>query len=71
MNEGDQSHLNLRAGRGVGASPPRKDDARFMTGRGQYVGDIRLPGMPEVAFLRSPVTHGLLRPIVSPRARTF
>src|SRR5262245_33872249 len=28
-----------------------------MRGRGEYVGDIRLPGMQDVAFLRSPLAH--------------
>ncbi|MEY8875986.1 MAG: xanthine dehydrogenase family protein molybdopterin-binding subunit [Leptothrix sp. (in: b-proteobacteria)] len=51
---------------GVGASLRRKEDARFLTGRGQFVADLRLPGMLDVAFLRSPVAHGVLRDIVKP-----
>ena len=43
---------------GVGASVGRKEDDRFLRGRGQYVADFRLPGMREVAFVRSPVAHG-------------
>ena len=43
---------------GVGARVPRREDDRYMRGRGRYVGDIRLAGMKEVAFLRSPVAHG-------------
>ncbi len=39
---------------GVGASLRRKEDARFLAGRGQFVGDIRLPGMLDEAFERSP-----------------
>lgn len=42
---------------GVGASVLRKEDDRFLRGRGQYVGDVRMAGMKEVAFLRSPVAH--------------
>jgi carbon-monoxide dehydrogenase large subunit len=30
---------------GIGARLVRKEDDRYMRGRGQYVGDIRLPGM--------------------------
>ena len=57
---------------GVGASIPRKEDDRFLRGRGQYVADIRLPGMMEVAFLRSPVAHGILRGVTAPPgARVF
>jgi carbon-monoxide dehydrogenase large subunit len=32
-------------GKGVGASLRRKEDRRFLLGRGQFVGDIRRPGM--------------------------
>jgi carbon-monoxide dehydrogenase large subunit len=51
---------------GVGASLRRKEDHRFLRGRGQFVGDIRLPGMLDVAFVRSPVAHGRLGAIVKP-----
>ena len=66
MNEREQPHLESRPAHGVRASLERKEDARFMTGRGQYVGDIRLPGMLDVAFLRSPVAHGRLGAIGKP-----
>jgi carbon-monoxide dehydrogenase large subunit len=66
MNESEQPHLESRPAHGVGASLERKEDARFMTGRGQYVADIRLPGMLDVAFLRSPVAHGRLGTIGKP-----
>jgi carbon-monoxide dehydrogenase large subunit len=52
---------------GIGARVPRKEDARFLHGRGQYVSDIILPGQSEVAFLRSPAAHALLRGIAKPR----
>lgn len=55
-----------RDGHGVGASLRRKEDARYLRGQGQYVGDVRLPGMLEVAFVRSPVAHGKLGAIVKP-----
>ena len=45
---------------GVGASVVRKEDDRFLRGRGQYVADHRLAGTREVAFLRSPVAHARL-----------
>jgi aerobic carbon-monoxide dehydrogenase large subunit len=57
---------------GVGAAITRKEDDRFLRGRGKYVGDIQLPGMREVAFLRSPVAHGLIRSVRAPQgARVF
>ena len=45
------------AAQGVGASVRRKEDDRFLRGKGQFVADIRLAGMLEVAFVRSPVAH--------------
>ena len=48
-------------GTGVGARVPRREDDRYMRGRGRYIGDIKLAGMKEVAFLRSPVAHGRIR----------
>ncbi len=59
---------------GVGARVARKEDDRLMRGRGQFVADIRLPGMKDVAFVRSPVAHARLRGISIPpdqRGATF
>src|SRR5690242_9400109 len=35
----------------------RKEDPRFIRGQGNYVDDIRLPGMLHGAILRSPLAH--------------
>lgn len=51
---------------GIGASLRRKEDDRFLNGRGRYVSDIILPGQREVCFLRSPIAHGYLQEIVKP-----
>jgi aerobic carbon-monoxide dehydrogenase large subunit len=51
---------------GVGASVLRKEDDRFLRGRGQYVGDVRIAGAREVAFVRSPVAHARLKSIHIP-----
>ena len=51
---------------GVGASVTRKEDDRFLRGRGQYVGDFRIAGMREVAFVRSPIAHARLKRINIP-----
>ena len=42
---------------GVGASPKRKEDLRFLTGKGRYVADIKRPNMLMGAFVRSPHPH--------------
>jgi carbon-monoxide dehydrogenase large subunit len=41
----------------VGQPLLRREDARLLAGAGQYVGDLELPGMLHVAFVRSPVAH--------------
>ncbi len=51
---------------GVGKAVRRKEDARFLTGRGEFVADIKRFGMREVAFLRSPVAHGRITRIGKP-----
>ncbi len=48
----------------------RKEDARFIRGKGNYLDDIRLPGMVHVAILRSPFAHAKINSIdTSRRAR--
>ena len=51
---------------GVGASVPRKEDDRFLRGKGQFIGDISLGGTRELAFVRSPVAHAKLLGIQIP-----
>lgn len=48
---------------GIGARVPRKEDARFLNGRGNYVSDMHLDGQREVAFLRSPLAHARIKSI--------
>jgi aerobic carbon-monoxide dehydrogenase large subunit len=50
----------------IGASLPRKEDARFLLGHGKYIADLRLPFVQDVAFVRSQVAHGRLRQILKP-----
>ena len=42
---------------GIGASPLRKEDRRFLTGRGRFTDDITLPGQAFAQMLRSPYAH--------------
>ena len=45
---------------GIGASSKRREDVRFLTGRGNYTDDINLAGQAHVVFVRSDVAHGTL-----------
>ncbi len=47
----------------IGARVKRKEDPRLITGKGNYVGDLKLPGMHHVAFVRSPYGHARIRGI--------
>jgi carbon-monoxide dehydrogenase large subunit len=47
----------------------RKEDPRLLTGRGQFVDDISLPGMLHVAFARSPIARGNVLSINTEAAR--
>ena len=42
---------------GIGCARKRKEDPRFVQGRGQYVDDVKLPGMLFVDMVRSPYAH--------------
>src|SRR5438132_836095 len=42
---------------------PRKEDARFIRGKGTFVDDIQLPGMLYGAVLRSPLAHARIRSV--------
>jgi carbon-monoxide dehydrogenase large subunit len=42
---------------GIGASVKRKEDARFIRGKGNFIEDINLPGMLYMNIVRSPYAH--------------
>jgi aerobic carbon-monoxide dehydrogenase large subunit len=47
----------------LGQSIKRKEDDRFIQGRGHYVDDVQLPGMLHMAILRSPYAHARINSI--------
>ncbi len=53
----DLPDLHERPGNGAYGPLPRKEDARFIRGKGRFVDDIQLPGMLYGAVLRSPLAH--------------
>ena len=42
---------------GIGQSVPRKEDGRFITGKGRYTDDIKQVGQTHAYFVRSPHAH--------------
>ena len=47
----------------IGAPIRRREDVRFVTGTGQYLDDVTLPGMLHAAILRSPHAHARIKGI--------
>jgi len=55
----------------VGKPIRRREDPKLMTGSGNFLDDIRLPGMSYAAVLRSPVAHARIRSIDTSGARAM
>ncbi|MDQ3559042.1 MAG: xanthine dehydrogenase family protein molybdopterin-binding subunit, partial [Pseudomonadota bacterium] len=56
---------------GIGARVPRKEDKRFITGRGRYTDDMVVPGMAYAAFVRSPHAHARIGSIDASAAKAM
>ena len=56
---------------GIGARTLRKEDKRFITGRGQYTDDITLPGQLHASFVRSPHAHAKIKSIDASDAKAM
>src|SRR5215470_4708591 len=52
----------------VGQSLPRREDPRLLTGQGQFIADLVLPGMLQAVFVRSQAAHARIRAIDLRRA---
>ena len=48
---------------GIGASVTRKEDKKFLTGKGRYTDDINRPGQTHAYFVRSDVAHANIKSI--------
>jgi carbon-monoxide dehydrogenase large subunit len=53
---------------GIGAAVERKEDRRFLVGKGRYTDDLQLPGQSFGVFVRSPHAHAAIRSIGVERA---
>ena len=53
----------------MGSSIKRREDPRFITGKGNYTDDLKLPGMTYAAFVRSEHANARIRGIDTARAR--
>jgi carbon-monoxide dehydrogenase large subunit len=53
----------------IGARLRRREDPRFLQGKGQYVDDLRRPGMLHMAFVRSEAAHATITSVDVEEAR--
>ena len=53
---------------GIGARVLRKEDQRFITGKGKYTDDFKMAGMHYAAFVRSPHAHAKIKKIGKSKA---
>jgi carbon-monoxide dehydrogenase large subunit len=54
----------------LGASIKRREDPRFITGKGNFTDDLKLPGMTYAAFVRSPHAHAKVAGIDTSKAKS-
>ncbi|MFQ6022166.1 MAG: xanthine dehydrogenase family protein molybdopterin-binding subunit [Acidiferrobacterales bacterium] len=54
---------------GIGAAVRRKEDHRFLTGKGNYTDDINRPGQVYAYFVRSNVAHANIRSVNTAAAK--
>jgi len=50
----------------IGASLLRKEDARHLYGHGMFIADLQVPGVQDVAFVRSQMAHAKVRSVIKP-----
>ena len=55
----------------IGQSIARKEDSALLTGRGEYIADIRLPHMLHAVFVRSPFAHATITNVDVSAARAL
>lgn len=58
----------VNAVQGLGHSRKRVEDARFIRGKGNYIDDLKLPGMLHLDIVRSPYAHARIKEIKSDAA---
>ncbi len=56
---------------GIGARVTRKEDKRFLTGKGRYTDDMVVPGMKFASFVRSPYAHAKIKNVDASAAKAM
>jgi aerobic carbon-monoxide dehydrogenase large subunit len=66
--------VDAKADGWIGASLLRKEDARHLYGHGMFIADVHVPGVQDVAFVRSQMAHARVVRVTKPAehaARVF
>jgi hypothetical protein len=58
--------MRQTTGEGIGQSVPRLEDDRYLRGKGEFIADIRVAGIRDLAFVRSPVAHARILNVRKP-----
>ena len=58
-----------RLGSWIGASLLRKEDARYLHGRGMFIADVDMPDVQDITFVRSQMANANIRQVIKPRDR--
>ncbi|MEK7364868.1 MAG: hypothetical protein AAB016_12940, partial [candidate division NC10 bacterium] len=53
-----------------GSAIKRREDPRFITGKGTYVDDVKLPGTTHAVFVRSPHAHARIKSVNTAKAKS-
>ena len=71
MDQNVENQGRLEKLEGIGCSRKRREDPRFIQGKGNYVDDIKLPGMLFAVMVRSPYAHAKINSIDTSKAKAY
>jgi aerobic carbon-monoxide dehydrogenase large subunit len=71
MDQNAENMGRLEKLEGIGCSRKRREDPRFIQGKGNYVDDIKLPGMLFAVMVRSPYAHARIVSIDTSKAKAY
>jgi carbon-monoxide dehydrogenase large subunit len=68
-HQNTNSEETIMSETGIGARMLRKEDHRFITGKGRYTDDINMPGQAHAVFVRSPYAHAEIKKVNTKAAK--
>src|SRR5579885_2245553 len=71
VKEREMTTAQMQEVHGMGHRIKRKEDPALIRGKGNYIDDIKLPGMLFLDFVRSPYAHAKIKSINTERAKAL